>query len=369
MHRRGLLALGIPFGLALAGSTAAQAEPSRRHRPPVRRPRTPFSSRTTPSSGSRRCAPLARPSMAAAGSARCWRPRPVSSPATTTAGTTPGTRPATASPRGSDAASFAKGHRISARDSFLRASSAYRSSEFFLHGNPTDPRIARAYKLSVDRYKRLRGAVRPADLAGRDPVRADDLAGLFPPGGRFEPPASDHRHAHRLRRLGGGDARLRRASGGGARLQCPGVRRPRPVRPAAPRGPRVFRPDWEKVVTPVVDFTLAAARRRSAQARPLRRQSRRRARATRAAAFEHRFAALIANDGVYDFAAPALAAVPPLMMGAFLHMLKADSAPPIDHGLANAMKTSPTARWAITHGMWATGAATPSRIPGQEPGL
>jgi len=37
-----------------------------------------------------------------------------------------------------------KGHKISARDSYLRACSYYRSAEFFLHANPQDPRVKRA---------------------------------------------------------------------------------------------------------------------------------------------------------------------------------------------------------------------------------
>jgi hypothetical protein len=48
---------------------------------------------------------------------------------------------------------LSRGHRISARDSYLRAASYYFNSEFFLHANPKDPRIARAYRLSVDCYK------------------------------------------------------------------------------------------------------------------------------------------------------------------------------------------------------------------------
>jgi hypothetical protein len=46
--------------------------------------------------------------------------------------------------------------------------------------------------------------------------------------------------------------------------------------------------------------------------------------APRAAAFEKRLAALIANDGLYDFAAPALAAVPTGERADFERMLKAD---------------------------------------------
>ncbi|MFI1364168.1 hypothetical protein [Streptomyces griseochromogenes] len=41
------------------------------------------------------------------------------------------------------------GHPISARDGLLRASSYYRAAEFFLHGNPDDPRIDHAYKRGV----------------------------------------------------------------------------------------------------------------------------------------------------------------------------------------------------------------------------
>jgi hypothetical protein len=43
-------------------------------------------------------------------------------------------------------AQLAAGHRVSARDSYLRASTYYRGSEFFLHGKPDDPRIDNAYK-------------------------------------------------------------------------------------------------------------------------------------------------------------------------------------------------------------------------------
>ena len=45
------------------------------------------------------------------------------------------------------------GHHISARNGFLRAATYYRASEFFLHANPRDPRIASAYQRSVNCYK------------------------------------------------------------------------------------------------------------------------------------------------------------------------------------------------------------------------
>ncbi|MDH6165226.1 hypothetical protein M2282_000354 [Variovorax boronicumulans] len=63
--------------------------------------------------------------------------------------------------------SLAAGHHVSARDAFFRASNYYRSAEFFLHGNPADPRINAAYDRSVECF---RAAVRLADGA-IEPVR------------------------------------------------------------------------------------------------------------------------------------------------------------------------------------------------------
>jgi alpha-beta hydrolase superfamily lysophospholipase len=255
------------------------------------------------------------------------------------------------------AAQSARGHKVSARDGFLRASSAYRGSEFFLHGNPKDPRIARAYKLSVDCYKQCAGLFEPPIVPVEIPYEHTTLPGYF-----HRVDTSNRPRATIVMHTGfDGSAEEMHVSGARAAVE-------RGYNVLAFDGPGqfgplhreglVFRPDWESVVTPVVDFTLQQPgvdpRKLVLYGASLGGEL-----APRAAAFEHRFAALIANDGVYDFAAPALAAVPPLMMGVFLRMVKSDNAPPIDHGLANAMKTSPTARWAITHGMWATGAATP----------
>lgn len=44
----------------------------------------------------------------------------------------------------------AAGHRISARDGFLRSSTYYGTAEFFLHEHPDDSRAAHAYDRSVE---------------------------------------------------------------------------------------------------------------------------------------------------------------------------------------------------------------------------
>src|ERR1700749_2021545 len=50
-------------------------------------------------------------------------------------------------------AQHAAGHRVSARDGYLRATTYFRNSEFFLHGNANDPRIYSAYGKSIASYK------------------------------------------------------------------------------------------------------------------------------------------------------------------------------------------------------------------------
>lgn len=254
---------------------------------------------------------------------------------------------------------LARGHRVSARDNFLRASNYYWLSEFFLHGDAKDPRIARAYKLSVDSYKQSAALydqpIRPVEI----PYENTTLPGylhLVDDTGRPRPTLIMHT---------GFDGSAEEMHTFGARA---GVERgynvltfdgPGQYGPLHREG-LVFRPDWEKVVTPVVDFALkqpAVDPKKIA----LMGLSMGGVLAPRAAAFEKRLAALIANDGVYDYADAhrAAAAVPPEKHAEFDEALRAKDAPELDLKLEAAMKASPTARWAINHGMFATGAKSP----------
>jgi hypothetical protein len=81
--------------------------------------------------------------------------------------------------------------------------------------------------------------------------------------------------------------------------------------------------------------------------------------APRAAAFEKRVSALIANDGVYDYAAAHLGHIPFEQRAVVEKMLTAKDAPEIDRMIEGSMNASPTAAWGITHGMFAMGASTP----------
>ena len=48
-----------------------------------------------------------------------------------------------------------EGHRVSAREAYLRASTYFRMAEFYLHGNPNDPRIITESRASQQLTPRL----------------------------------------------------------------------------------------------------------------------------------------------------------------------------------------------------------------------
>jgi len=255
------------------------------------------------------------------------------------------------------AAQLSRGHRISARDGFLRAATYYRASEFFLHGNPSDPRIAGAYRKSVDSYQAsvrlFDPPIRPVEI----PYEHTTLPGYFHSvdrSNRLRPTIILH---------SGFDGSAQELHVGGARaavergynvLAFDGPGQFGPLH----RERLTFRPDWENVVTPAVNFAVKLrgvdTKKIALMGRSLGGEL-----APRAAAFEKRIAALVANDGLYDYGATSLARVPPEQRPAVAQLLKAEQAPDLDRMIAMSMKASPTANWGITHGMFAMGAATP----------
>ena len=50
--------------------------------------------------------------------------------------------------------SLSSGHKVSAREAYLRACNYYRNAEFFLHTNPQDRRIIETWQKSVGSFKK-----------------------------------------------------------------------------------------------------------------------------------------------------------------------------------------------------------------------
>lgn len=254
----------------------------------------------------------------------------------------------------------AAGRRVSARDNYLRATTYFRASEFFLHANHEDPRIYSAYKKSIDAYTLCCAFYDPPILPVEIPYESTTLPGYF------------HRvdESETKRPLfiihSGFDGSAEELHVEGARagvergwnvLTFDGPGQYGPIH----RERLPFRTDWEKVVTPVVDFALTLPGV-DPEKIALMGVSLGGVLAPRAAAFEKRISALVANDGVYDFGATQLASIPPDQRESFIAAVNRKDAPELDRRIVESMKSSPTSKWAGEHAGFVMGESTPHGI-------
>jgi pimeloyl-ACP methyl ester carboxylesterase len=254
---------------------------------------------------------------------------------------------------------YAAAHLVSARDGLLRASNYYRSADFYLHGNPDDPRIAHSYIRARDCFVAAAALfdrpVEPIVIPYDDTV----LHGYFYPAIQrgdacaLRPTIIMHSGfdgtCEEMHYLGAAAAQER----GYNVVTFDG-----PGQPAALHfDGLVFRPDWEQVVTPVLDWTLSqpgvdpdrVAVFGASMGGLL---------APRAAAFEQRLAACIAFDGVYDMGITVTRSMPVPRAEAEA-VLRAESAPEFDAMIEQLMATDPAIRWAATHGQYVMGVDSP----------
>ncbi|OBJ14263.1 S9 family peptidase [Mycobacterium sp. 1245801.1] len=254
---------------------------------------------------------------------------------------------------------LATGHAVSARDGLMRASNYYRSADFYLHGKPTDPRISHAYTRARECFQKAAALFNPPIEPIEIPYENTVLRGYFYPaqclGGDGGPRPTVVMHSgfdgtceemHALGAVAGQERGYHVVTFDG------------PGQPAALHFDGLhFRADWEHVVTPVLDWVLdrpGVDPDRTA----LFGASMGGLLAPRAAAFEHRLAACIAFDGVYDMGVTAAA----WMQGTPSELnaaLRADSAPEIDAVIEQLMAANPNIRWAATHGQYAMGVDSP----------
>jgi len=114
----------------------------------------------------------------------------------------------------------------------------------------------------------------------------------------------------------------------------------------------VMRPDWEAVITPVVDYALTRGEI-AADKIVLFGYSLGGYLVARAAAFEHRVAALILDDGIHDFHAAFASSLPPFLWS-WIEAGRDDVAVPV---LTMLTAVNRQVRWGLPNGMWVFGAA------------
>lgn len=248
---------------------------------------------------------------------------------------------------------LAQGRKISARQEFFKASNYYRTAEFFLHTNPEDPRIVSVWRKGRDSF------LKAAKLADQPIIPVEiPFEGTTLPGYLCLVDKSETKRPLLIVHSGfdgtaeelyfetayfaikrGYNVLLFEGPGQG------GVIRVKKL---------PFRPNWETVVTPVIDYAITL-KEVDAGSIALMGISFGGYLAPRAAAFEKRIKACIANGGVYDF-----------HMAARLTPEEEKSldiqkgAEEINKIVYDKMKTNPSFRWVMANGMFTFHAKSPS---------
>ncbi len=235
---------------------------------------------------------------------------------------------------------LAAGHRVSAREALLRASNYYRTADFYRREDPAaDAESARLAKASQQTFAEAAALLDTPVRPLRIPYEGTTLPGylfLVDDSGAERPTVLYH---------GGFDSTLEEdylaLAAGALRRGYNVIAFDGPGQGTSVREQGLhFRPDWEAVVTPVVDFALALPEV-DAERLALIGTSLGGLLAARAVAFEHRIAACVLHDGVYDFHS-AVAGFDGL----------AASAP---GGMEALLAQSTMLRWAVRNGRWTFG--------------
>jgi len=248
------------------------------------------------------------------------------------------------------------GHRLGAGESFMRAAAYYRAA---LHRHP-DPAAPEIRTLSEREIACFARAVRLLSLpvqSVRIPYEGTTLPGYFfrsPNAGGKAPIllvhsgrdawAEDDLYLAQEASRRGWHCLLFDGPGQGQTLRLQGL---------------AFRPDWEKVITPVVDFAIRQPGVDSTRI-ALMGISMGGALAPRAAAFEKRLKILVANPGVLDWGR----VVTGFIAERYPEIVDMPEKDPEGFNalMARVIAGNPFMRWGLRDTMWKQGCATPAQL-------
>jgi len=252
--------------------------------------------------------------------------------------------------------SLAAGHEVSAREAYLRASNYYRVAEFLVM-DPEDPRIKTTWESSKGCFGKAASLFSPSFEPVEIPYEGTTLPGYFYKVDNDSKSPRPSLIAH-----GGFDSTLEELYTSAA---APALERgyncltfEGPGQGGLIRKQKIpFRYDWEKVVTPVVDYALTKP-----EVDPKRLAlmgiSMGGYLAARAASFEHRIAACILNNGVFD-GYDAIASTFPKSL---LTAIENGNTEVVNTVLNILIESDPNIRFNMKHGMWTAGVNTPFEL-------
>jgi alpha-beta hydrolase superfamily lysophospholipase len=247
--------------------------------------------------------------------------------------------------------SRAAGHLVSAREGYLRAATYYRTAFIFMYRAPIDPRAVAALDKHRAAFRQAAALFTPASEPVAIPYEGTTLPGYF-----FRVDESGTPRATLLITDGydGTAEELYFSAAGALRRGYNALCFDGPG-----QGPVLFeqhlymRPDWEQVVTPVVDYLLTRA---DVDARRIVLMGRSWGGylAPRAATAEHRLAACIADPGLYAPGALAPRMVPPEFRQQFIDGDAAAVGPVLNQAMQD-----PSLAFTIRRGLLVHGADSP----------
>jgi len=252
-----------------------------------------------------------------------------------------------------------EGHTVSARGTYFRASNYYRTAEFFLHTNPKDPRILETWgksRLCFIKAARLSDhPIKPVEIPFEETTLPGYLC-LVDNSGIKRPLLIIHSGFDGTAEELYFEVAFFAVKRGYNCLLFEGPGQGRVIREQKIH----FRPNWETVVTPVVDFALTLPEVNPERI-ALMGISMGGYLAPRAVAYEHRIKACIANGGVFNFHAGIINHFPPEIKKQIEKILDNRSASAeFDKEMYEVMKKNTGLRWVFHNGMWTFGAKSPS---------
>lgn len=258
---------------------------------------------------------------------------------------------------------LAAGHTVSAREAYLRACNYYRAAEFLLV-NPTDLRIQTTWGKSKECFSKAAALFSPPF----EPIEIPYEGTTTLPGYFYRVDNSNNNNRSTSSRPtlivhGGFDSTLEELYTSAA---APALERgyncltfEGPGQGEVIRKQNIlFRYDWEKVVSPVVDYALSRPQEVDPKRIALMGISMGGYLAARAAAFEHRIAACVLYNGVFD-GYDALASSLPKSLITAIENGKQEI---VNTTFDILMDSDTNIKFNMKHGMWTTGTNSPFEL-------